>query len=337
MKLYSHSYVFFENLNSKIMSLTQILKNPGFNSLKNKLKEEFPRPKIVLKGDLIVPPRTENFSIVGAAFDYLLRFQLERKFKNKVVLRDSLVADSVMNGMKAFLKSPDKKKLNLDADENLSKRMINKMESVLNELRKVEKQKSKLFYDATIHLYEKAKNDYNSFLHNGVFTDDLIKSSIVLAKLDLVARAGIHDETINEFNPEDMIDLKHLIAVVPLAEFDQEGNYYLNPTFGKGSSLFLGADADLIIGDTLIDIKTTKKLEINRIQLNQLLCYYVASLIGGINGNLQANPIKKVGIYFSRYGILWKMSLSEFGTDQSFDKFKEWLEDYFKTCKWMKE
>src|SRR5437773_972190 len=57
------------------MSLTSFLNNPD---VRKKFREEFPRQPVRRKLTPLAPPLTNNNSLVGTAFDYLLRFYLER-------------------------------------------------------------------------------------------------------------------------------------------------------------------------------------------------------------------------------------------------------------------
>lgn len=101
--------------------------------------------------------------------------------------------------------------------------------------------------------------------------------------------------------------------------FSPKKKIILNPTFGEGSTLVGGADADLIIDNTLIDIKTTKDLKISRPIFNQLIGYYLIYLIGGIDNHKDVN-IENLGIYFSRYNVLWTISTKEIGNQEDFNK-----------------
>src|SRR5690606_17537093 len=96
----------------------------------------------------------------------------------------------------------------------------------------------------------------------------------------------------------------------------------VNPTFGKGSSLVGGADADLIIDNTLIDIKSSKNLKLERGDLNQIIGYHLLSIIGGINGK-KTPKIKEIGIYFASYGHIWKMPLSDYYKPKDYEEFAE--------------
>ena len=65
----------------------------------------------------------------------------------------------------------------------------------------------------------------------------------------------------------------------------------------KFGSIFGGAECDLILKDTLIDIKTNKDLIVTQYMICQLIGYYFLALKENIE-------IKKIGIYFARYDYL---------------------------------
>ena len=104
---------------------------------------------------------------------------------------------------------------------------------------------------------------------------------------------------------------------------------HLNPTFGIGSIMVSGADADMIIDDTLIDIKVTKHLDLKREYLNQLIGYTVLASIGGVDGAVRKTNIKFIAIYFARHGFLWKIPLAEIGSLKKLSAFKNWMVEYF--------
>ncbi len=57
------------------MSLTTFLAN---KDVRKKFSEEFSMPKISLERDILAPPMTNHYITVGIAFDYLMRFYLQR-------------------------------------------------------------------------------------------------------------------------------------------------------------------------------------------------------------------------------------------------------------------
>ncbi len=79
--------------------------------------------------------------------------------------------------------------------------------------------------------------------------------------------------------------------------------FVLNPTF-EGSVKIGGADADLIVDGTLIDIKTTKKREIDRDWLWQIMGYVLLDYS-------DTYKITSIGLYLTRQGMLLKWDMRE--------------------------
>ena len=315
------------------MSLTHILKSKDHKALRDKIKTDFPRPKIILSGELKAPPLTKNYGIVGTAFDYLLRFKLERDFPAKVKSDKQWIADLAIESIKtrARYEKVSASEIGYDGTDKPTKKEMEDTAAIMTMMNKMMAERMNGYYSKAIDLYHNAKDAHKNFIAGGEFSEDLANGVLTLAKLDLYVRRGILEDTIGENDQKDIDDLVNLYTIIPEKEFIPKSECYLNPTFGEGSGMFGGADADFTIDDILVDIKTTKNLEIKRVQLNQLLCYYLASRIGGINGNTEKrNTIKKVGIYFSRHGFLWTINLEEFGDNDKFNQFEAWLTQYFK-------
>ena len=288
------------------MSLTSILSSKSNQELRDRFKTDFLRPAFSLQAELKAPPLTNNYGTVGTAFDYLLRFYLQHHNKNTFVQREHWVADHsyrmLTNGLS--------KKANSKIATGFHQDKVFKAKDLL-----------KIITDQ----YAQTKVNYTQFISNGLITDDLISNTIFLAKLDAYFRAGIIDQNFDNHNPDDIQDLKGIISLVDKKHFTANDKCYFNPTFGDGSMIVGGADADLIIDNTLIDIKATKHLKLEREHLNQVLGYYILSLIGGVNENPHDRPIENIGIYFARHGQLWTIPLIHFGNQQKFEDFKIWF------------
>ncbi|MCS7083670.1 MAG: hypothetical protein NZL90_01635 [Aquificaceae bacterium] len=98
----------------------------------------------------------------------------------------------------------------------------------------------------------------------------------------------------------------------------------MNPTFGEGSSIVGGADADLVIDDMIVDIKVTKHLKFAQGYYNQLVGYFVLSKIDSVyakDDERIATDIKRVAIYYARHGYLHVII-----DKRSLSKFIRWLE-----------
>jgi len=279
------------------MSLTSYLTDPNHQALKTKFKTEFPFPGFTNKDELIASPLTKNYGIIGTAFDYLLRFYLQFHNKDNCIVNDEWVAYIGYEGIRHVWKKDKIETL------KLSKR------------------------------FSQAKKRHQLFLETGNLTDELISDTLFLAKLDLYVRSRLIAPDIFIESKLDIEDLRNLYNGINSSVFATTEKCFLNPHFGDGSALVRGADADFILGDTLIDVKVTKNLKIEREYFNQIIGYYILSLIGKINFEYSGNIIKNVGIYFARHGLLWKLPVSSLGNDKKIEDFKNWFVSYFETLK----
>ena len=164
-------------------------------------------------------------------------------------------------------------------------------------------------------------------MKTGLISEDIFKSAVLLAQLDPIFRAGVVDENIGTVDDRDISDLRKLISIVEPKNFKAVELCLLDPTFGKASALVGGADVDLVIDDMMIDIKTTKKFELQRDYFNQLIGYYILYRIGGIDGMPPKHEIRRIGIYFSRHGYLYLIDVHDVINQDTFSKFIEWFKE----------
>lgn len=274
------------------MSLTSFIK---ISEVKIMFKKEFPLLKTALQGDMKAIPITKNYPLVGTAFDYLFRFYLEHENPNCVTkpwvaehslaLLEQMIEEHGKNTPKDMLEASDK------------------MKSLLHD----------------------AKGTHKDYLKSGNLGDGLIRSSLILAQMDALYRSGRISPALGQVENGDVQDLRNLISLVKSETFKAKKTCFLNPTFGYGSQLVGGADADLIVDNMLVDIKTTKFLSFTQEQYNQLIGYYILSKLGKINES-EDIPISKIGIYFSRHGILHTISAKEIEGHPNFPKFVDMFE-----------
>ncbi|MHC5831369.1 MAG: hypothetical protein ACYT04_89245, partial [Nostoc sp.] len=91
-----------------------------------------------------------------------------------------------------------------------------------------------------IDLYElgnvavaEARQNYQQFLKTGDFTDDLLRSALLIAKLDPFTRRSDYIlENLESIDNEDIADLRNLINIVQPNLFTSQGRVLLNPDFG---------------------------------------------------------------------------------------------------------
>ena len=175
-------------------------------------------------------------------------------------------------------------------------------------------------------IISRSKEELASYLKKRQMSDSLIECALLLATLDPIFRAGLGRDMVGVIHKDDVQDLKNLISAVDPTLFTAKNLCVINPTFGSASVLVGGADADLVVDDTIIDIKTTKDLFLDRSAFDQIIGYYVLHYISSV-GELNPKPtITKVAIYFSRYGYFYKMRLSELIDSATFPKFVRWFQ-----------
>ena len=267
------------------MSLTSFLEE--IPDVRERFQQEFKKPKLVAKRELIAPPLTTNYSLVGTAFDYLFRFYLQHLNPNTVA-RDYWVADIAVE------------------------RLAHGHDSGL--------------YVKSKAIVATARKNLDSYLLSGKIEEGLIISALRLATLDPIARAGRGHEMVGLADKGDGQDLKNLISAIDSNLFASKNLCLLNPTFGLASELVGGADADLVIDDTIIDIETTKNLTLDRRAFNQVLGYYILHQISGVSGLSPKPTITKIAIYFPRFGYLHVMPISELINPSSFPEFVQWFQ-----------
>jgi len=278
------------------MSLKTFLDN---KDVRARFSEEFPKPKFSLKKEILASPVTKHYSLVGTAFDYLMRFYIKRL--NPKAITKNWVAESSLEQMKETRIALNTQREFIPIDDNL----IIKADGMLSQ----------------------AKGAYSDYIKSGEINDKLMKCAVLLAQLDTYFRAGIIDEDFGIVDDGDIADLQQLISLVNPDFFKVKDLCMLNPTFGEASELIGGADADLIIDNALIDIKTTTTLEFKRDHFNELIGYYTLYKIGGIPMAPTEPKIENLGIYFSRYGELYTFPVSSVILATKFPPFVEWFKE----------
>lgn len=253
-------------------------------------------------------PLTTNSRIVGTAFDYLLRFLLQRI--NAVAQTRRWVAEAGVERIGAseseYVYDLDRKTLLYKAD-----RQRRKADNYIND----------------------ARREHRAYLETGVVTDKLLISALRLAYLDVAYRASpdrIDWRGLKSPDRKHVADLRALLALVNESAFKAKRTCLLNPEFGAASPLVGGADADLLIDDCLIDIKTTKNPHLDVRDFFQLIGYYLLHGFDGIHcdySKTEAHEINFLAIYFSRYGFLWKVAVEEVLPPNSVHETARWFFD----------
>jgi hypothetical protein len=268
------------------MSLTTLLERA---EIRDRLREEFPKPPGPIDVGLAAPPLTESYSLTGTAFDYLLRWYVKKL--NPQALERKWVAESALS-IKVLMEE---------------KAALDKAKQVVIQARKA----------------------YMGYLNAGGQEkpgEEVIAHAIRLALIDSVFRSGIlRESTFSSVNGRVVEDLTCLIELVKPRDFLMRKLCVLNPTFGEASKLVGGADGDLLLDEMLIELKTTKALELERTTFDQLIGYYILSRIGGIAGLPQQHRVGRLAVYYSRYGVFWEIWVRQVIDEKRLPELIRWF------------
>jgi hypothetical protein len=290
------------------MSLTAFLDQPDVVAMVKPLRPTLPRK---IDAPLKVEPHSDHHKMVGSAFDYFLRFELQRRAPHAVT--ETWVAEDGCDRLwhkdleTGYEGGRDLLKDIVDPKDYLPPHEVGRRARAI---------------------VEKAKFAVDSFLKTRTPTraqlSELAAHAIRLAKLDQVARELQLDPRFEEAEGEDVEDLLNLLEIVPFGSLLHKKTMLLNPTFGESSVLVGGADADLIAGDLLVDFKVTKMGRMSATNLDQLLGYYLLA-----RNHRQADPtfpeIKRVALYFSRHGLLWPLDVTVWTNHPGFPEVETWF------------
>ena len=287
------------------MSLTSFLDMPDVIAKVKPLRPKLPR-KIV--ASLKVEPRSNRYMLVGTAFDYLLRFELQRKAPHAISEKwtaeyvPDFIWKEIGNGKVGFDLFHDAAPANYMSREDIAERA------------------KRIIADAKADVSAYVKNK----APNQTILTDLAAHAVRLAKLDSVYRALRLDPRFEEADPEDVQDLVEMLAIVPFDQLLHPKLMLLNPNFKEASRLVGGADTDLIAGELLADFKTTVKSEMKAGDLDQLLGYLLlARKQRQVDSTFPI--INRLGVYYCRHGHLWSTPASVWTDRPEFLEIEQWF------------
>lgn len=184
-----------------------------------------------------------------------------------------------------------------------------------------------------------AHNHVDEYLETGTLTRPLIESAFDLARLDAVYRNGAEPTTLGSYNDDDIVDCIELLAILDDSGALDGETVILNPEFGAASDLVGAADGDVILDNTLVDIKTTGRATFKVGYWRQLVGYLV---LCDIHSTLQSEgvydelgyedatdiempPIERFGVYFARHGELSTVQASLVYDHDDYPEFRQWF------------
>ncbi len=290
------------------VSVHSFLRIPGILS---EFRQHVPFPPLRLDGDLLAQPLTGNYSVVGQAFDYLLRFHLERV--NRHAITTPWVAEAaVAIGTRAGLKLGR----HLAAAKAAYKQFL-KDGLVADALLAAALKLARLDV-----LYRVGKLDMG--LDRDEDPRDLadLRALLVLAEQHPPFRLK---HKVLALDPTFGVPgwVPQVAGMPPQAVKARLAKWGVKPKKKGYASLMIGgADVDLVLDEILVEIKTTKDLKVTPEIYYQLVSYYMLAALGGIVGLPRPYRVTRLGIYFPRFGRLVEVSAPVLSR-----RFVEWFID----------
>jgi len=272
-----------------------------------------------------------NAGLVGTAFDYLLRAQVAQ-WRNEL---EQSLHWTASKGLGMLLSTRYTLESNPGEDgwmhalypnENKEewiyffcfpgKRIFNDEGFVAEHVLKSLKQAPPLIAEDANNLlqvtfrYQAVRKLWRQFIQGReISPSELISAVLFLAKLEQIYRSnwwhklgglkGICEEILKEVNDETHEDILMLWEIFKKQRrfFESAKRCVYNPEFGYASILVGGADADLLLDTTLVEVKTTKNPSYKWTDAAQLVGYYVLAAMAG-----KPWPINCLSLYKARFG-----------------------------------
>lgn len=276
------------------------------DDVKRILEPLLPRYERTQRVPIVVPRGSVSSApLIGTAYDYAFRFELQRRCPHAQDRK--WVAES---GLARLVQDTSSLRTTLEAIKGLGtvSRGGEEFKSVrdLKPRFKIEKRARKRIENARIfhrkHL-KRRKPDRAWMLRLGEY-------ALKLARLDRMYRERhFHEDLFQPNRPEDVEEVVALLECTPFERFISPATVLLNPTFDTYSTRVGGADADLITGDMLIDLKVVAAPYIGPELIRQIVAYLILARCARRDG-APVPEIATLGIYLARHAHLFTISAS---------------------------
>ncbi|RQG90881.1 hypothetical protein [Natrarchaeobius chitinivorans] len=281
------------------------------NAVRDKISTEYPNPGADVDAELQVIHVSYEHSLLGQAFDYLIRFWLEHQHSE--------------------VHDPHTGRLDRD--------WTHALEYTRSHFTPAWEQPGESGSDdrePRNTALERAKKKHEQFRETGMNANDVIDAALVYSGLDL--NVGFEDGTIeaNSFEDDVVSELQDLFHLFREQDTLLGDSVILSPDFGQRSFILEG-HGDFIVDQTLIDVKTTEDPAFKPEYWRQLLAYYVlndihrelvAAEVDSRSADVPYPDLTSVGVYFARFGELQTIDVDEYLQPRDeYERFRAWFVD----------
>jgi hypothetical protein len=263
-------------------SLAEFVEQPAMKALFDSTSGKLPVKKF--KADLLVPSCGHSHSLVGTAADYLIRLNLHKACTARgiPVSRSLLVAEVAVERARLIARF-------------------------------------RPYVDRWSRHVEFAKQMFEEFIKGeDVSSERIVGACQYLAKLDVLVRTGDMRPESLAINEAVSTELKEIWSTLDIQGLlNPRHHVVLNPAMVGNMGNLDGADADIVVDDTIVDIKTVLEPRVRRDFLRQLAGYAALAELGGFelspsaSGKARPRPVRNIAVLFPRYNEIRTFSISE--------------------------
>jgi hypothetical protein len=150
-----------------------------------------------------------------------------------------------------------------------------------------------------------------------------------LATLDAFGRSGlVYGDPMTIIEPEigqeHIDDVMACLEICPWDLFESKGPLLLGPDFGDYARRVNGADADVIAGNRLIEIKCVDSATVKIEYLRQLFGYFLLSELMADDNGPRAR-VEELCLYFTRHACTYRIDAATLRAMPGFEELKRWV------------
>ena len=269
-------------------------------------------PQLSKERQLLVPSLSTLKRPLGMAFEYLVRAQLQRINPNAQT--GQWLAEEAIEVAKNNLKQLGYIYAEVDYFyEGLSGRPERATSRSKNP-RKLLAQLDRLV-DLTKTL------EFN-FVKSGLLNRDLVEGYVKLARLHgrFVGQGTfVAPYELDQVDPRAVHEMEAMFDLVDWSKFKAKKRCLLRPQFR--SSFGLGRfEPDLVVDDTIIDLKAIESRWLDRRDIDQLFGYFALAELEGFKGRRKGG-INKLALYFSRFADWLVIDLRNDYPEEKIEKY----------------
>lgn len=178
-----------------------------------------------------------------------------------------------------------------------------------------------------------AGKQITQFIETGMDANSAVSAALLYSGWSPESSDGPSTLDMDSFNDELVEEVQGLFNHLRSQEWTTGDCVYLGPNFGRHSCILEG-EADFIVDDMLIDVKTTADGRFTKRHWRQLLAYYILNdiqreLYEATDRTDEEYPeITTVGVYFARFAELRRIRIENVIDDwDAYRRFRAWFVD----------